>query len=89
MATPPAVDILGQGLGQPAEFVWLITPSDSDELRFVTRAIRVGTAGDLAVKSASGDTVIIPDVLAGETLAIRVRVVFSTSTTASGIMGYA
>ncbi len=46
-ATPMSAEILGQGVGQPAEELFLVTPSDTDDLRFVTRAIRVGAAGDL------------------------------------------
>ncbi len=88
-ATPMSAEILGQGVGEPAEEVWLVTPSDSVDLRFVTRAIRVGGAGDLAVLTTRNTLTTIPSVLAGETLAIRVRKVYSTNTTATEIMGLA
>lgn len=87
--TPGAVDIFGQGIGQPAQHLFLITASDTVELRYVTRAIRVGTAGDMSVKTVGGEVVVIPSVLAGETLAIRAVLVYSTGTTATNIMGLA
>lgn len=86
MSVPP-IEILGQGLGQPSAYLFLITPSDTDNLQYVTRAIRVGTAGDLAVLTVAGQVVTIPDCLSGEVLPIQVQKVYSTNTTASGIMG--
>ena len=88
-STPPAQTLQGQGSGGPSMFPFTVTPDDSVELRFVTRAIRVGTGGDLAVKSVGGEIVIIPDVLSGETVPVMAVKVYSTGTTASGITGYA
>jgi len=87
-ATVP-FDVIGQGQGEPAEHAWAITASDTALLRFVTRAIRVGTAGDVSVKTIGGEVVIIPDVVAGETLPVRAVLLYSTSTTASGFTGFA
>jgi len=80
-------DVTGRGIGQPGSFLFTITPSDTEELQYVTRAVRVGTGGDLAVKTDGGSVVTIPDVLSGETLAIRCVRVYATNTTASGIVG--
>jgi hypothetical protein len=88
-ATDIPTQILGQGVGQPATHIWLITASDTAQLRYTTRAIRVGGAGDLRVKTVAGDDVVIPSVLAGETLPIMCTMVYSTNTTASSIMGMA
>jgi hypothetical protein len=82
-------EILGQGKGEPAEAVFNITPSDTVDLPWVTRAIRVGGAGDLALKSYRGDVTIVPDMLAGETIAVRAVLIYATNTTATGIVGYA
>lgn len=87
--TPPAQVIVGQGFGQPSSHPFTVTPSDADELQYVTRAIRCGTGGDLAIKSVSGVITVIPDVLSGETVAVMAVKVYSTGTTASGITGYA
>ena len=80
---------IGPGIGQPAEHLFLITASDTADLPFVTRAIRVGTAGNLAVLTTASELVTIPLVLAGETIAVQATRVYSTNTTASNIMGLA
>jgi hypothetical protein len=71
-----------------AEWAAAVTPSDSATFP-PTRGLRVGTAGDVTVlmsgDGASGTPVLIPAVLAGELLPIRVTKVMSTGTTASGI----
>jgi hypothetical protein len=78
---------------KPAGWVWTVTPADAD-LPLKTRAIRVGTAGDLSVRAFSpvtkqlADTV-IPGVVAGETLIIEATRINSTGTTASGITALA
>jgi len=90
MATqPPGMELIGAGVGQPASYAFLITPSDTVPLNYITRAIRVGGAGDLAVKTLGGSVIIIPSVLAGETIAVRAVLVYNTSTTATAIMGMA
>ena len=83
----PAVQGFQQGYGEPAIHLSLITPSDSAFLPYVTRAIRAGGAGNLRVLTAGNEDVIIPSVVAGETLPICVVKVFSTSTTATSLMG--
>jgi hypothetical protein len=84
-----AQEILGQGIGQPATHLFTITPSDSVNLRYVTRAIRVGGAGDLAVKTSGGSIETIPSCLAGEVIAVMAVKVYSTGTTATLLMGMA
>ena len=88
-AAPMSAVILGQGVGEPADELFLVTPSDSVDLRFVTRCIRVGGAGDLAVLTIRNTLVTIPSVLAGEYVTVRARKVYSTNTTATEIMGMA
>lgn len=78
---------------KPAGWVWNVTPADAD-LPMTTRAIRVGTAGDLAVRAFSPVTgkltdTVIPSVAAGETLLIEATRINSTGTTASGITAFA
>jgi hypothetical protein len=82
-------DLLGTGVGEPASAVYAVTPSDTVPPKYITRAMRVGTGGDLAIKSIEGTITIIPDVLSGETLAVRAVMVYATNTTATGIVGYA
>jgi hypothetical protein len=46
----------------------------------------VGTGGDVKVTTSGGDTVVLPSIGSGTLLPLRVRQVFSTGTTASGIV---
>lgn len=83
----PLIDVRGHGLGEPAEKWFLITPSDTAELAYITRAVRAGGAGDLAAQREDGTVVTIPSMLAGETIAIRAHRIYSTNTTATSILG--
>lgn len=49
------------------------------------RAIRVGAAGDLAIVNASGDSTVIPALLAGETIRVRASKLVAALTTAQKI----
>lgn len=75
-------DTFQNGLTAPATRAAPITPHDTNDLTFVTRAIYVGGAGDLSVIMRAGDTVTFADVPAGTLLPIRVsRVLVATSAT--------
>jgi len=63
-----------------------VTPHNTNELGYVTRAVYVGGTGDLKVTLQDSGTVTFVDVPAGSTLAIRAKVVFSTGTTATDIV---
>lgn len=79
---------------------WMICPyfraydldalkSDAEELPEVTRGIMCRVAGNIkVVMRDSADPVIIP-VLAGVEYKLRVRKIFSTLTTATGLVGLA
>ena len=61
-----------------------VTPHDVTNLEFgVCRAIRVGGAGDISVVDLTGATVIIPSILAGETLSVEATRINATGTTAT------
>jgi hypothetical protein len=72
----------------PATNAFAITPHDSTELTFTTRALYVGGAGNVVVR-LSGDAanVTLVGVVAGTILPIRAILVASTSTTATNIIG--
>lgn len=61
-----------------------ITPSDTATFD-VTRALYIGTTGDVAVKMKNGATITFSSAPVG-VLPIRVQQVLSTGTTASGII---
>lgn len=74
------------GLTSPAVSGASVTPSDSLPLSQVTRALYVGTAGDLAVELASGAQVTLAGVGGGAIQPLRVRRILATGTTASNLV---
>lgn len=74
----------------PADSIALVTPHDSNELSAVTRGISFAAAGALKVVTVNGDTVTIPSgaLAAGIIHPLRVKQVWSTGTTATGIVAY-
>ena len=71
----------------PANSAFVITPSNSEELLFVTRAVYVGVSGDVVAK-LDGDSaaVTFKNVAAGSILPIRARLV-TTASTATNMLG--
>lgn len=65
-----------------------ITPNDSTPLTDgYTDGVYVGGTGDLAVVDGSGATVVFANLAAGVVHPIRTRVIKSTGTSATGIIG--
>lgn len=76
------------GLSSPLTHAFVIAPSDSADLPFVTRQIRVtGTGGNIVVVWAGGEETTEP-VAAGDVFDWRIKRVKSTGTTATGLRGY-
>lgn len=75
-----------EGLTSPADNATAVTPSDSTDLAFNSRALYVGGAGNLVVTMAGGGDVTFTAVPAGSILPIRVSRVKSTNTTATSIV---
>ncbi|MEO0879232.1 MAG: hypothetical protein AAFY22_05905 [Pseudomonadota bacterium] len=73
-------------LTSPASSAVAVTPSDSVNLLQVSRALYVGTGGDVAVEMRSGATVTFKNVADGQSLALRVVKVLDTGTSASDIV---
>jgi hypothetical protein len=79
-ATDPFVNTQG-GLQSPCRSTFVITPSDTNELPFVTRAIYVGGAGSITARLADDTaSVTFNGVPAGTMLPIRARQVYATGT---------
>lgn len=76
-----------RGLDAPADHAFAITPSDGTDLSEITRALYVGTGGDLSLITASGATVSLPNVQSGSVLPLRCRRVRATGTSATGLVG--
>jgi hypothetical protein len=74
----------------PARLAFTITPSDSVDLAAATKAIYVGTGGDLVLRAVgSTNDVTLKNVASGSVLAIRVQSVRVAGTTAADIVGLA
>lgn len=71
----------------PVSWAEAVTPSDSEDLTYVTRALWVGTEGNLSVVLPNGATIAMANVTVGWH-PIRVARVRSTGTTASDIVAW-
>jgi hypothetical protein len=74
----------------PAADCFVITPNDTDDLAKATKAIFVGTGGDVVLRSVSGAADVtfrnLPD---GSILDVRVRAIRASGTSAANIVGLA
>lgn len=77
-------------LSAPAAVCFAIIPNDAGNLPLATKALYVGAAGDVTLRSvrASAD-VTFKNVQAGAILDVRVLAVRSAGTTASDLVGLA
>jgi hypothetical protein len=84
----PAVDPFNvtNDINGPANSFVAVTPHDSTDLTTVSRAIWVGTGGNVVAVTASGSPVTFNNVPDGTLLPIRVSRINSTNTTASDIV---
>lgn len=75
----------------PADNIFLITPNNDSDLGQLTRGIAFAAAGTLRVTTVANEDVTIPDgaLAAGIIHPIRVRKVWATGTSATGIVGFA
>ena len=73
-------------LMDPAQNAVDVTPSDSADLTNDCRAIYIGAAGTLKLTMAGGTTVTLAAVNAGVIYPLRASRVWSTGTTATGIV---
>lgn len=71
-----------------ATIAYAVTPSDSSNLSSPTRAIYVGSGGDINVTPLDSSAVILYNVPAGSTLFLSASKVSSTDTSASNIVAF-
>jgi hypothetical protein len=76
-----------RSLTSPPEDAAAIVPSDASPLGHVTRAIFVGTGGDLRVRMLRGSVVTLAGVASGSLIPLRVTHVYAAGTSASGLVG--
>ena len=77
----------GRNITEPPDDAFAITPSDSQNLSVIPRALFIGTGGDVAVETKAGNNATFKNVQAGSMLVVRVNKVLTTGTTASDILG--
>ena len=82
---PDMFEDRSSGLESPGYDAASVVPSDSTDLTITSRAIYVGTSGDLRVTTASGSIVTFSNVPEG-ILPMRVSRVHASGTTATGIV---
>lgn len=83
---PPSVD----SAMAPALECFAITPDDTAILPSLTKAIYVGTGGDIVLRSARGEAdVTFRNIPSGYILDVRVAAIRATGTTADDIVGLA
>ncbi len=66
----------------------LVVESDTVDLSSVCRAISIEVAGDLRILTQDGVDIVIPGLAAGIMHPIGAQRIFSTNTTATGIVAY-
>lgn len=77
----------GETLTSPADNAVAVTPHNSTDFTYASRALYVGGAGNVSVEMVGGQSaVIFVGVQAGSVLPIRVTRVNSTGTTATSIV---
>lgn len=74
-------------LESPIANMFTITPSDSADLPFITRAIYVGGDGNIKLTTLGNETVTMTGVKGGVIYPIRVKRVFDSDTSATDLLG--
>ena len=77
---------LAPGLDAPSGEFEAITPSDTTDLTMPTRAVYVGTAGNITAVDLTGTAVVFSSVPAGAILPIRASRINATGTSASNLV---
>jgi hypothetical protein len=88
MAATNDFDKHASGLDSPARKSFAITKHDTNELANITRGIYVGGAGDVVIQlELDSAAVTFTGMLAGQIYPIQARIVKSTGTTATALVG--
>ena len=86
----PAIDLQAQR-GDTVDFsakrLRAVTPHDINELTFISKALYVGTGGNIAmIAQEDSAAVTLTSVAAGSIIPVRAKIVLATGTTASNIV---
>ena len=75
------------GINGPANDGFIIAPDDGLDLNEITRAIFIGSGGDISLVTKNGTLLTFSGLGAGSLLPVRASRVHATGTTASNIVG--
>ena len=73
-------------MGDPISQAVVITPNDTEDLPWLTRALYIGTPGDIHLGLSDGSTVVFHAMVAGWH-PLRAARVYATQTNAANIIG--
>lgn len=76
-----------EGLSDPADNQFAITPSDTVDMAFVARGIYVGVTGDIAIVTKDDSVVTYKNCVQGSILPVRAKRINATNTTATDLVG--
>jgi len=74
------------GLTTPVRSAAAVTPSDTVDLPYTTKALYIGASGDVTVNMLDTGTITYTGLKAGTTYPLRVTRVLATGTTATAIV---
>lgn len=74
------------GLTSPIMNAFAVTPHDTNALTNDSRAIYIGSGGNIVLVTTGGDTITLVGVLGGTIYSIRANIIKSTGTTATNIV---
>lgn len=77
----------GRSLTGPPDEAASIAPSDTADLAVATRALYVGTGGDVRLRMLGGGEITLANVASGSLIPIRATRVFATGTSATQLVG--
>lgn len=86
MAALEASGGVTQGRGDPVGNMAAVTPDDNTDLGFYTRAVFVGTGGNLKIITKHGQTILLKNCASGSWHPIRASRILATGTTANDIV---
>lgn len=75
-------------LTSPALSGFTVTPHDANELPYITRAVFIGTGGDICCILKKDDTpILLKNIPDGTMLPLRIKKILATGTTAADMAG--
>lgn len=71
----------------PFRHAWAITPSDTNALADIPKAVKVGGAGNITMRAVDSAADVVWVASSGEIIPGRIAFIRATGTTATGLLG--